>query len=573
MAGPLDIKGIAELTDRVTPVLRQIGASMRRIAGDQTFTRLSAQASSVTKAFGGVASATGRLAADIAALGALAGVAGVGVAAFAGYTVKAFADAGGGLADASAKIGMSAERLQELRYAAMLTGVEADALTNGLNKFNKVLAETQAGKNKKAAEYFKAMGINIKGAKLEDVLPKISEAFMKNGNAAQRTAAAMLLFGKAGADMIPMLIGGRDNLAAMAKEARDLGIIISESDVAAADDLGDNMDKLRKAIGGLGVQIGAKLAPVIGPVITDMIEWIKANREWLTTTIGDGVRDLITWVRDLDWSAVTNGLKAFTVQAREFMSSIGGWKAVLGGIGAVLFGPLALAIANVGIQIVKLGVIAGGWATVLGLGLLAGAIYNWDEFVAALGRVRTGFRELFDGNVIQGLTDIIGGALDGAAAALKGAVALIGDIIGVDLVKKIEGATQFITDALNKYLLGPFQWVVDQIKQLLGSISLPAISAPNAPRGSPLNNQNTVPGGQPSTYGPGRSNPGYQQQGSLLENAAQAGVIQSGGQRSGATLDVRFSNAPPGTKAQADSSGPLFSSVNMKMGYAMEGTG
>ncbi|MFG1461722.1 hypothetical protein V5F77_02400 [Xanthobacter sp. DSM 24535] len=582
MAGPLDIRGVAELSDRVTPILRQISASMRRVAGDRAFDGLAAQASRTSGAFVGVRSAIGRVAVSLGALGvSYASVQGAAVG-FAGMTVGKFAALGGGLADASAKIGMSAEKLQELRYAAKKVGVDSASIDTGFVKLNKVLAETRAGKNKKAAEYFKAMGINIKGMKLEDVLPKISEAFMKNGNSAQRTAASMLLFGKAGADLIPLLIGGKDGLAKMAQKARDLGIVLSDADVAAADELGDDLEDLGDAVGGVAVQIGAKLAPIIGPIVKDMIEWMKVNKEWLATSIADAVRDLTSYVRDLDFKEIGRQMREFAASADAFAQKVGGWGNVLIGLGAILTAALLAPLLNFSLGLIRLAVdfgkfaaSAAGLPVILGLGLLAGAIYNWNEFSAAIGRVGDGFRQLMDGNIIAGVTNMLGGVLDAGGAAVKGVVKMIGDAIGVDLNKMLEEATQPLVDLLNKYLVGPFMDAINKVKALWNSMtfSAPSIAPAGAPRGSPLNNQNTVPGGQPSTYGPGRSNPGYQQQGSLLEKAAQAGVIQSGGQRSAATLDVRFSNAPPGTKAQADSSGPLFSGVNMKMGYAMEGTG
>lgn len=585
--GPIDIRGIAELTDRVSPVLRQISAGMRRVAGDAKFNALAAQGRAVTAAFGGVGAAVRRVGINLAALSiSYASVQGA-LAGFSAFTVKAFADAGGGLADLAAKTGLSAEKLQELRHAAMLTGVDSEGLSNALVRLNKVLAEAQAGKNELALEYFKRMGINIRGAKIEDILPKIAEAFRKNGNEAQRTAAAMALFGKAGAGLIPMLIGGKKGLEDTAKEARDLGLIISNADVEAADNLGDNLDRLSKAVQGLGIQIGAKLAPVIGPVIEDMLEWVKANREWITSSIADGLKELIWWLKDFDIKATADSLRYFMGQTNSFVQMVGGWTQVLIGLGFILSGPLISSLVNIGANIIKLAGIVlgvGGWAVVLGLGVIAGVINNWDAFTAAIGRAIDGVRKIFQGNIMEGFAQIFQANIDAAVAVVEGFVDLIGRLIGVDLIGKIAEGASALRAALETYLLGPFRTVVDTIKSLIDSIRLPTFSAPGVPETAPAPGENRF---RPPAAGPmPLPSAAPQRTGSLLDQqpaqpgrvlaaAAQAGAISSPAQtvRGEGTVTVRFSNAPPGTQADTSSSGGLFKLRQGDMGYAMAGVG
>lgn len=587
MNGPIDIRGIAELTDRVSPVLRQISAGMRRVVGDQNLSRMTAQARNLTGALGNVGVAFAGVAAGGARLIGTAAALGVSYASLQGLvsgltigTVKAFAAAGNGLSDLSNRTGMSVEKLQELRFAARMAGSDSMALSSGLIHLNKVLADARAGKNKLAAEYFQRMGIDIRKAKIEDVLPKIAEAFRKNGNEAQRTAAAIALFGQAGVSLIPMLAGGKKSLEEMAKQANDVGIILSKEDVEAASQLSADMDTLGAAIAGVGVKIGAALAPVVGPIIKDMIEWMKVNKEWLATNIAEKIDAFTKPLRNLDIKKLAKDFGDTFTKIDGYVQMIGGWGNVFAAIGVVLgvqlLSPvlqLAKAFWKVGMFLKALIPAGAGLPIALGLALIAGAIYNWTEFSAAISKVKDGFMALMDGNIREGLSKMFQGVLEAGGAAVKGLVMMIGDLIGVDLVAKINDATQSITDAL----VGAFRSALDAVKGLFSGWSFPGFSAPSVPETPPAPGENKFrpPAAGPMPLPPQRTGSLIDQPGAVVRAAQAAGAVPSPAQtvRGEGTVTVRFSNAPPGTQADTSSSGGLFKLRQGDMGYAMAGVG
>src|SRR5688572_30538337 len=85
------------------------------------------------------------------------------------------------LDDLSEKTGISVERLSELRYAGEVTGTSFEALTGGIGRLGKTMAEA-AGGNKEAVATFEALGVEIFDAQgklrgTEEVLADIAQRF------------------------------------------------------------------------------------------------------------------------------------------------------------------------------------------------------------------------------------------------------------------------------------------------------------------------------------------------------------------------------------------------------------
>lgn len=148
--------------------------------------------------------------------------------------------------EASQKTGITVEALSQLGYAAKMSGVDTDSFTTAMVKFNRTIAEGATGSGK-AAEAFKAIGISaeeLKSSTPDEILAKVAERFVGFADGANKTALAIALFGRAGADMIPMLNEGADGIAAMRQEADALGGTMSKSAAVAADQFNDNLDKM-----------------------------------------------------------------------------------------------------------------------------------------------------------------------------------------------------------------------------------------------------------------------------------------------------------------------------------------
>lgn len=203
------------------------------------------------------------------------------MASFVQHGSKA-ADRMGKMAQAA---GMTAEEFSRLNYAATLAGVPTDALGAAMSRLNRTLAEAALG-GKQQSAVFKALGVAIKDGSGElrsaDVVMKdLADRFSKMQDGAAKAALAQELFGKSGAQLIPLLNTGREGLAAAAAEADKFGITVSTSGAAAAEQFNDNLTRLQKAGEGVAVRVAQQLAPSLAN-LTDQLLNSKAGADALT---------------------------------------------------------------------------------------------------------------------------------------------------------------------------------------------------------------------------------------------------------------------------------------------------
>lgn len=178
---------------------------------------------------------------------------------------KSTLDANDQLSKLSQKVGVTTENLSALKYQAGLADVEIDALEKGLVKFNKTIGDA-AGGSKLQSETFKALGINLRDQNgalkdTDDLLLEVSDKFQTFRDSAAKTALAVNLFGRSGADLIPMLNEGADGFREAYEEADEFGRIVSTDVGRASEQFNDNMTRLKESAAGFGNQLTEALLP------------------------------------------------------------------------------------------------------------------------------------------------------------------------------------------------------------------------------------------------------------------------------------------------------------------------
>src|SRR4051812_28414890 len=121
-------------------------------------------------------------------------------------------DAADHLNDLSKKTGIAADTLGGIGFAAKQAGGDLESAAAGIGKLNKSIAEAAAG-GKEAAEGFAVIGVAVKDASgatknADQVLSEVADKFASYADGPEKAALALRLFGKAGADMIPLLNDG-----------------------------------------------------------------------------------------------------------------------------------------------------------------------------------------------------------------------------------------------------------------------------------------------------------------------------------------------------------------------------
>lgn len=177
---------------------------------------------------------------------------------------KKAADYGDAMLDASQKTGISTKQLSALRLVAQQSGSSFEGITAGATKLSLSLFEAGT-KGGDAAKVFTALGISVKDSTgrirdASDVLPQIADRFATMKDGAEKTAIAVKLFGKAGADMIPVLNNGADGFRRAAEMVEKYNLETADGG-RLGDEFNDNMAETGIAVQGLANQLGAALLP------------------------------------------------------------------------------------------------------------------------------------------------------------------------------------------------------------------------------------------------------------------------------------------------------------------------
>ncbi|MBZ0164563.1 MAG: phage tail tape measure protein [Notoacmeibacter sp.] len=235
-----------------------------------------------------------------------------GAATALGYMVKRTIDHADAMSKSAQKAGVTTEALSELAWAADLSGVSLQELTNGLQRLGYNMGQAATGADKTLAKAFQVMGIEIVTASgalrsADAVMADIAERFAGMEDGADKTALALRIFGRAGATMIPMLNAGRTGLKDMADEANRLGIVISTDMGKRAEVFNDTMSRVRKGFEGVITRIAYDLLPQL-QAFADMLNDpsfvadAEAMARGIVTAFGwivTAIRTTIGWMRTL----------------------------------------------------------------------------------------------------------------------------------------------------------------------------------------------------------------------------------------------------------------------------------
>jgi hypothetical protein len=219
---------------------------------------------------------------SVAKIGAIGAAAGASVFALA----QRAANAGDEIANTSQKFGIATGALQELMFAAR---GEADALQNSMAILSRNI-ESAGEAGSPTAKTFSKLGVATRdlGGNIiptDQILMKLSDSFQQMPDGAAKTAAAMEIFGKQGAKLIPFLNQGSSAIGKLREEAVALGVVLSEDDIAAAEGFNDAIDDLMNTLKGLGNFVGAKLFPLITGLASRFKEMVKVNRQVIATRL------------------------------------------------------------------------------------------------------------------------------------------------------------------------------------------------------------------------------------------------------------------------------------------------
>jgi hypothetical protein len=431
--------------------------SSSNIRAGRAYVELGADSNAFIKDMKKAESAFNSFGKTIAKVGAGITAAGGAITGALGVALGTFSEMGDELAKASKRTGISVEALSQLKFAAQQSGVSFDQLLPAIGKMQKSIAgvadetEGTTGKLDKLGLTTEALA----GLSPDQQFAKVADSIASIADPAERTAAAMSVFGRGGAALLPLLTQGSKGVRALMQEATDLGIVMTTKDALAAEQFHDAMLRLWTQVKVVTFTIGGAIADALLP---------------FQRAANQAGRAIIDFAQSHKQLAVTAGLVGIALTVVG--TAITGFGIAIIGIGATLGVVTGLLEA----LLTPLGLLS---AVVVGA---ASAFFflsdSGNKALSYLGRQFTTLRDTA-ATAFGGITDALAAgdiALAGKIVVtelkigwieLKGALTAIFDAIGQNLViawTKAIAEVKILWQKLRAFVQIPLQTAADRIQ-------------------------------------------------------------------------------------------------------------
>lgn len=196
--------------------------------------------------------------------GGLVGIAGALAGAFSVDVFRGFVDSLDQVNERSERLDLTARELQEIGYAAKLSGVDSDTFAKGLRAISLAAVEAQ-DKNSKAAEAFRLIGVETKAA--NGAVKSGLQLFLETADGlnmfaagAEKSAIGNELLKKSYETLNPLIKQGSQGIRETIDEGVKLGAVLSDDLIKNAALFNDNLDRL-------AVLAKAGAASLAGPLL------------------------------------------------------------------------------------------------------------------------------------------------------------------------------------------------------------------------------------------------------------------------------------------------------------------
>ena len=351
------------------------------------------------------------------------------------------------IAKGSERMGVSTKAYQEMDFWASQNGLSQEDMEKAVGRLNQRLGLAVNG-NEKYATALERLGVDLDGVKngtvsTEDAMAQSIQTLSTMENENEKAALASELFGtKLSRELMPALNDGSLTMDEAKKKAQELGIVMSDDQLKAAEAFQDSQDQIKRSLAMVGMEIGMELMPHF----ERMHQWILDNLPAIKDTITGAFESVIGAVKSVvDW---WQGLSDLMKTIIPIVSGV-----------ALAFGPVLLVVGKV-ITVISglMGVLSPLMASIT----KAGGLLKWlaplfgaltspiTLTIAAIAALGTGFVIAYNKsesfrNFIDGLKDRFMVAWeavvefkDNFITAFDAIFALFkGDDAGIDMLKSL----------------------------------------------------------------------------------------------------------------------------------------
>lgn len=211
------------------------------------------------------------------AFAVLGGVfASVGIADLATKTI----DFGNELQKAAVKAGTGGQAISELAFAARGAGIDLGELSNSLSRMQKAISDASSG-TAKAKEVFAALGINFADLKKQapdQQFETIAQQISLLKDPADKARAAIALFGRAGAELLPLFEQGAAGIEEARQKAQAFGQSFGDQQLKSMHDAKTAIDELKESTTAFVTAIVAHDAPALTEFFSSITDFVTGNK-------------------------------------------------------------------------------------------------------------------------------------------------------------------------------------------------------------------------------------------------------------------------------------------------------
>lgn len=244
---------------------------------------------------------------------------------------NATATAGDRIDKQSQKLGLSRQAYQEWDYILRQNGADIDSMAISM----KTMTEAITGGSNEAKKAFSDLGVDMKLLKSltpEQQFDYLIHQFQQMPDGANKSAAALEIFGRNGYDLLPLLNSSSDSVWALKDQMAQLGLYMSDDAIDAAVAYGDSVDTLKATFNAFKYAIGSEILPVLTDAVDTITKYIgKLKKAFDENGIAGVWETLVNDIKHIKWPTWEDVMTAATTAWNTIVEGVAG-------LGGLIFG-------------------------------------------------------------------------------------------------------------------------------------------------------------------------------------------------------------------------------------------
>lgn len=182
--------------------------------------------------------------------------------------------------------GIGAEEFQAFAYASSSVGIEQDKLSDILKDVNDRAGELISEGGGEMAALFEALGVSVEDAKKQingltsqDTLQLLVNQMQQAGFNAQQLTAGMEMIASDAVMLLPLLQDNGAALAELNEEAKDIGAVLSATDITELEEAAKAITRLETSFSSLANELAINVAPIVTDVADGLTKLLRQGRE------------------------------------------------------------------------------------------------------------------------------------------------------------------------------------------------------------------------------------------------------------------------------------------------------